>query len=261
MARGYLNRPELTAEKFIHNPFSDDPQARLYKTGDLVRFAPDGTLEFLGRVDHQVKIRGFRVELGEIEAKLNQHPSVKQSVVIVREDVPGNKSLVAYLIANVDETQSVTNQLRTFIREDLPEYMVPSAYVYLDTFPLTPNKKIDRKALPAPDQNRPDLEESFVPPRDEMEEAIADVMADILSLDRIGIYDNFFDLGGHSLLATRLVSRLRQEFNIDLPLQILFEMPTVAQLSVVIEEIILAEIEELSDDEAELMTVTSELNV
>ncbi len=230
LARGYLNRPELTAEKFVPNPFSEEPGARLYKTGDLARYLPDGNIEFLGRVDHQVKIRGFRIELGEIEAALDQHPAVREAVVLAPEDAPGEKRLVAYVVADRDPVPTTTD-LRSFLKEKLPEHMVPALFVLLDALPLMPNGKVDRRALPAPDRTRPELDKEFVPPRTPAEELLSEIWAQVLDIERVGIYDNFFDLGGHSLLATQVVSRIREAFQVELPLRRLFEVPTVAGLA------------------------------
>ena len=246
LARGYLNRPELTAEKFVVNPFSSEPGARLYRTGDLARYLPDGNIEFLGRVDNQVKIRGYRIELGEIETVLNQHPSVKESVVIASSFPPSrrlslpspvdgegvsqsDRNLIAYLVPNTEKP--LATELRSFLKEKLPDYMIPSWFVFLDALPLTPNGKIDRNALPPPDGERPLLDQGFVEPRTEIEELVAQVWREVLKLEKIGVYDNFFELGGHSLLATRVVARLRSNFNVDLPLRKLFELPTVAGLA------------------------------
>ncbi len=236
LARGYLNRPELTAEKFIANPFSTQPHARLYKTGDLARYLADGNIEFLGRIDDQVKIRGFRIELGEIGSVLDQHPAVREAVVLAGEDSSGEKRLIAYVVAN-QQPSPATNQLRSYLKEKLPDYMVPSAFVFLDKLPLTSNGKVDRKALPAPDQSRPELEESYVTPRTPVEEVVASIWSEVLNLENVGIHDNFFDLGGHSLVAARVVSRIMVIFQIELPLRTLFEMPTVANLSEHIEAI------------------------
>ena len=231
LALGYLNRPDLTAEQFIANPFNSDPRSRLYRTGDLARYLADGNIEFIGRVDNQVKIRGFRIELGEIESVVNRHPSVKDSVVVARVgDSLLEKQLVAYLVPNDLSSLSVP-ELRTFLRGKLPEYMVPSIFVPLEVLPLMPNGKIDRNALPAPDGARPDVDEGFVEPRTEIEALVAQVWSVILKLDKVGVFDNFFELGGHSLLATRVVTRLRSNFSIDLPLRKLFELPTVAALA------------------------------
>jgi acyl-coenzyme A synthetase/AMP-(fatty) acid ligase/acyl carrier protein len=231
VARGYLNRPELTAERFIADPFSAESGSRLYKTGDLARYLSDGNLEFLGRIDDQVKIRGFRIELGEIEAVLGQHAGVRDAVVLVREDEPGDKRLVAYVVAAADAAAPVFSELRSFLSEKLPEYMVPSAYVVVDEIPLTPNGKVDRRALPAPDEARPELEGVYVAPRGELEEAVAGIWAEVLKVERVGIHDNFFELGGHSLLVTQVVSRLRKSLQVELPLRSLFETPTVAELT------------------------------
>ncbi|HEX9136850.1 MAG TPA: non-ribosomal peptide synthetase, partial [Nitrospirota bacterium] len=233
LAHGYLNRPELTAEKFIPNPFSNELGARLYRTGDLARYLPDGNIEFLGRLDNQVKVRGYRIELGEIESVLGQHPSVREVVVLAREDSPGDKRLVAY-IAFSNAQACTGSELRSFLIEKLPEYMVPSAFVVLDSLPLTPNGKIDRKALPLPDQSRRELGESYVLPRTPIEEIIVEIWADVLKLEKVGVHDNFFDLGGHSLLGVQLISRLRAEFQADLRVRCLFQFPTVAGIANII---------------------------
>ncbi|NCQ67933.1 MAG: amino acid adenylation domain-containing protein [Microcystis aeruginosa W13-15] len=230
LARGYLNRPELTQEKFIPNPFSNYPDSRLYKTGDLARYLPDGKIEYLGRIDNQVKIRGFRIELGEIEALLNQNQAVQSSCVIVREDNLGDKRLVAYVVPQ-PEINLTINEIRQFLRAKLPDYMVPTAFVFLDTFPLTPNGKIDRCTLPAPDLQG---QGEYIAPRNPIEEKMARIWAEVLKLERVSIEDNFFELGGHSLLATQVISRCQEAFEIALPLRYLFESPTIAQLSAVI---------------------------
>lgn len=231
LARGYLNRPEFTAGKFISNPYSEEPEARFYKTGDQARYLPDGNIEFLGRIDNQVKIRGFRIEPGEIEALLGQHPLVKDAIVIAREDQPGDKRLVAYVVLGRKSLIS-TGKLRNFLKEKLPEYMVPSAFVMMDALPLTPNGKVDRKALPVPEAGRADMNGAFVAPRTPVEEILAGIWCDVLGLKEAGIHDNFFDLGGHSLLATQVMSRLRKALQVDIPLRSLFEMPTIAGLAV-----------------------------
>jgi thioesterase domain-containing protein/acyl carrier protein len=230
LARGYLNRPELTAEKFIRNPFSDEPGSRLYKTGDLARYLDDGNIEFLGRLDDQVKIRGFRIELGEIEAVLGQHPAVQETVVIDREDVPGNKRLVAYVVVNQTSAPTVS-QLHQFLKQKLPEYMIPSAIVKLEALPLTPNGKVDRRALLAFDTARPELQSAFVAPRDTLELQLAQIWEDVLNVRPIGVTDNFFTLGGHSLLAVRLIALLQQQFGQNLPLTTLFLAPTIEHLA------------------------------
>jgi acyl carrier protein len=233
LARGYLNQSELSHEKFIANRFIKEQGARLYRTGDLARYLADGQIQFVGRIDEQVKIRGYRIELGEVEAVLGQHPAVREAVALAREDSPGDRRVVAYVIAPPDTS---TNELQSFLKQKLPEFMVPSAFVFLDSLPLTAHGKVDRRALPAPAQSRPDLDETFSGPRTPTEEMLAGIWAEVLKLD-VGIYDNFFDLGGHSLLATRVVSRIREIFRIELPLRALFEMPTVASLSDHIEAI------------------------
>ncbi len=230
LARGYLNRPDLTAERFVPNPFSEKPGERLYRTGDLVRYLPDGNIEFLGRIDHQVKVRGFRIELGEIEATLVEHPSVRDAAVLAREDVPGDVRLAAYVVAKPD-TPINSGDLRSYLRERLPDYMVPSHFIMLDTMPLTPSNKVDRQALPAPDQSRPDLQSEYIAPRNEVEQKLAEICGALLNLKKVGVFDSFFDLGGHSLLATQFISRLRTTFEVELPLRSLFEKPTIAELA------------------------------
>ena len=240
VALGYHNRPTLNKERFLPNPFNQDC-GRLYKTGDLVRYLPDGAIEFLGRIDHQVKLRGFRIELGEVESVLGQHPGINESLVIVREDLPSDKRLVAYFTPSQEAPPNVT-AIRLFLKEKLPEYMVPSAFVILDKFPLTPNGKIDRKALPAPEQTRPEFEQSYVLPRSPIEEILVAIWREVLNIDQIGIHDNFFELGGHSLLAVQLIVRINKQFQIEFPLHVLFEEPTVAELSVQLETILKQEV-------------------
>ncbi|MDF5731830.1 MAG: amino acid adenylation domain-containing protein, partial [Rhizonema sp. PD38] len=230
LARGYLNRPELTASKFIVNPFSHKPGERLYKTGDMVRYKADGNIEYLGRIDEQVKIRGFRIELGEIEALLNQHPNLLETLVVVRVHVPEDKCLVAYLVVKQQPSPTVSN-LRHYLQQKLPEYMVPAAFVFLDTIPLTPHGKIDYRALPAPDTSSFSRSKSFVVPRTPIEEILAAIWEQVLGTEHVGIHDNFFELGGHSLLATQVISRVRQAFGVEILLQLLFETPTIADLA------------------------------
>ena len=230
LARGYLNRPELTDEKFIPDPFRQKEGARVYKTGDLARFLRDGSIEFIGRSDYQVKIRGFRIELGEIEAVLSQHPSVLQTVVIAREDGSGEKRLVAYVVSNEGPALSISD-LRRFLREKLPEYMVPFAFVLLEALPLTPSGKVNRSVLPAPDLAKPDSEENFVAPRDELEQELVQIWEEVLRVQPIGIKDNFFDLGGHSLLAVHLFGQIETKFGKKLPLATLFQSGTVETLA------------------------------
>jgi amino acid adenylation domain-containing protein len=248
LARGYHRRPELTAEKFVPDPFGEVPGQRLYRTGDLVRYLPDGTIEFLGRIDQQVKLRGFRIELGEIEAVLAGHPEVRAVAVVARETTPGDRRLVAYLVPVGAELPDVA-QLREYAGQRLPEYMVPSIWCKLSELPLTSSKKVDRKALPDPPAQRPDLERPYLAPRTPTEEVLVGIWADVLGVDRIGVNDDFFALGGHSLLATRVLAQLNEAFGVTLPLRRLFAATTVAQLADVLEEAIEAELAQLSDDE------------
>ena len=230
LARGYLERPDLTAESFVPDPFSREPGARLYRTGDLARYLPDGNFDFLGRRDQQVKVRGYRIELGEIENILAQHHAVREAVVTVREDVPGDRRLVAYLVKHEDEVCSAS-ELRDYLNDRLPDYMTPAAFVFLDALPLTVNGKVDRRALPAPDGARPDGETEYVAPRTPLEEVLAGIWAELLSIERVGVHDNFFVLGGHSLLATQLLARLLTMFKIELPLIAVFQSPTIAEFA------------------------------
>jgi amino acid adenylation domain-containing protein len=228
LARGYLAQPALTAERFIPDPFNTDPGTRLYRTGDRVRYLPDGNIEFLGRADQQVKVRGFRIEPGEIEAALTMHPQVQDCTILAREDRPGDKRLVAYLVAT-DRIEGA--DLREYLRTMLPDYMVPAAFVQLERLPLTANGKIDRAALPAPEQQDLALHSSYEPPRTKLEERLATIWAEVLGLERVGIHDNFFELGGHSLLATRLAARVREALGVDVAIRSLFEHPTLAELA------------------------------
>ena len=233
---GYLNRPQLTAERFVPNPFDSTPGARLYKTGDLARFLPDGNIEYLGRIDHQVKVRGFRIELGEIEAALLSHPGVREVVVIAREDTPDDKRLVAYYTAVETSAANAAldvEQLRTLLQARLPEYMVPAAYVRLTAMPLTPNGKLDRKALPAPEADAYAVR-AYEAPQGEIETALAAIWGDVLKLDRVGRHDNFFQLGGHSLLAVILIERLRRK-GLQVDVRALFAASTLAELAATVE--------------------------
>jgi amino acid adenylation domain-containing protein len=234
LGRGYLKRPELTAEKFIPNPFAKTPGERLYKTGDLARYLPDGQIDFLGRKDHQVKIRGFRVELGEIETLIRRHHGIKEAAVIVKEDKRGDKRLVAYYVSSSDVVFT-THDLKNHLKESLPEYMVPSAFISLEAMPLSSSAKIDRQALAASEHDY-DAGETFAASRTPTEEIVAGQWADVLDIPQVGIHDDFFDLGGHSLLATQLISRLREVFQVELPLRHLFESPTVAGIAALIDQ-------------------------
>ncbi|MGW2778922.1 amino acid adenylation domain-containing protein [Streptomyces olivaceoviridis] len=230
LARHYHNRPELTEQRFTANPLNPPrPDPRTYHTGDLVKWRPDGTLEFIGRIDNQVKLRGYRIELGEIENALNTHPDIHATAVTTREDTPGNKQLVAYIVPTPGHTPA-THQLRAHLQQQLPDYMVPTTYVTLDQLPLTPNGKVDTKALPAPDHHRPDLDTTYTPPRNTTEETIAGVWSDVLGVGTVGIHDNFFELGGQSISSVRVVSRLR-EAGLGVALQQIVRHPTVAQLA------------------------------
>jgi acyl carrier protein len=230
LARGYLRLPSLTAERFTPHPFADEPGARLYRTGDLAKRLPDGRLSFLGRCDHQVKVRGFRIETGEVEAALLRHEQVREAAVLAREDGPAGGSLVAYIVAEAGRAPSPA-ELRASLRERLPEYMLPAAFVVLEEMPLTPNGKLDRKALPAPGEVRSESATEFVPPRTAVEREMACIWSELLRVERVGVHDNFFDLGGHSLLATRLVSRIEQALAVRLPLRTVFELPTLDQMT------------------------------
>ncbi|NPC86635.1 amino acid adenylation domain-containing protein, partial [Pyxidicoccus fallax] len=234
VVRGYLGRPELTAERFIPDPFASTPGERLYRTGDQVRRLADGGLEYLGRLDFQVKVRGFRIELGEIEAALEQHPRVRQAVVVAREDVAGDKRLVAYVVPPSGAQAPDASALREALKQQLPEYMVPSAFVALEALPLTFNGKLDRKALPAPD-GALSARVEYVAPRSETEQKLASLWSEVLRVERIGIHDNFFELGGHSLLATQVASRIRTSFGVEVPLPTLFEATTLEMLARAVE--------------------------
>ena len=226
LARGYLNLPGLTAEQFIKDPFSSEPNARLYKTGDLARWMPDGNIEYLGRIDDQVKIRGYRMELGEIESVLNESEHISRGVVLAKEDKQGAKRLVGYVVAReMFNKQAIQEYLST----KLPEYMIPSLWVELESIPLTVNGKIDRKALPDPDSG--DMAAEYVEPRNEIEAMLAEMWQEILEIDKVGIEDDFFELGGQSLLVIRLISAIRKTFRIELQLNDVFDFPTIRLLA------------------------------
>src|SRR5271166_492038 len=235
LARGYWNRPRQTAERFLPDPFGDSPGGRLYRTGDLARWRPDGSLECLGRVDHQVKIRGFRVELGEIEAALVRHKSVREAVVAGRPDATGEMSLAAYVVPRDRLDPIASGDLRRWLVDLVPEYMVPTAFVILESLPLTPNGKVDRQALPNPAQARLPANVQFVPPRGPIEQALAEIWTDLLGVEPVGAHDNFFERGGHSLLAVQLLARIRQMFKVDAPLKDFLEDATVSRLGSIVE--------------------------
>ena len=234
VGRGYLSRPELTAERFIPDPFASEPGARLYRTGDKARWLADGNLEYLGRLDFQVKVRGLRIELGEIESALEQHPRVRQAVVVVREDSPGDKRLVAYVVPPASEQPPSTTEVRDFLKQRLPEYMVPSAFVALSALPLTASGKTDRKALPTPDLSQSEPRSAYVAPRNAIEQRLCDIWAQVLGLKQVGIHDNFFELGGDSIISLQVVARARQA-GLALSARQLFQQQTVAQLAEVVQ--------------------------
>jgi surfactin family lipopeptide synthetase A len=294
LARNYLNRPELTAERFVPNPFvgiddegrrtKDEGKSirpssfvlRLYKTGDLARYLPNGNIEFLGRLDHQVKVRGHRIELGEIEAALKRCPGVQTAIVLARSlepgakpdsGAPGEKQLIAYLVpAQPEQTPSVSD-VRRFLQSQLPDYMLPVAFLFLEALPLTPNGKVDREALPLPEGARPKLEATFIAPRTPVEETLAEIWRELLRVEQIGVHDNFFELGGHSLLATQIVTKLRDAFQVELPLATLFNALTIADLAREVTqsqlqaaggedlEDVLSQLEGLSDEEVAALLV------
>jgi len=230
VGRGYLKQAALTAERFLPHPYSTEPGARLYRTGDVGRYSSDGNIEHLGRLDDQVKLRGFRIELGEIEAVLNQHPAVRQAVLTVREDEPGDKRLACYIVAEPN-TQPEVKELRQFLRNKLPDHMIPNDFVMLESLPLNSHGKIERGALPAPSGLRPELDTSFVLPRTEAERNIATVWQEVLRLEAVGVFDNFFDLGGHSLLMIQVHDKLRERFNFEVSMVELFEYPSINSLA------------------------------
>jgi amino acid adenylation domain-containing protein len=232
LARGYRGRPDLTAERFVRNPFDSRGDARIYRTGDVVRYLPDGDVEYIGRADHQVKVRGFRIELGEVEAGLRRHQGIRDAVVVAREDDTGDTTLVAYLTADTPAPDA--SELRALLQRTLPDFMIPSAFVALAAFPLTPNGKIDRKALPAPDDTSRATGE-YVAPRTELERALAEIWQQVLTIERVGAHDDFFALGGHSLLATKLVSRVQERLRADVPLRAVFEAPTLETFAAAVE--------------------------
>jgi amino acid adenylation domain-containing protein len=252
LARGYLNRAGLSAERFIPDPFGIEPGGRMYKSGDLARYLPDGEIEYLGRIDAQVKVRGFRIELGEIEAVLAAVPGVSECVVLAREDSPGDQRLVAYWIGThgitEPESEPKSAALRSALLANLPDYMVPAHFVLLERMPLTVNGKVDRRALPAPERSSHTAQ--YEAPTSPVEQALAEIWAEVLGLERVGRQDNFFELGGHSLLATQLSSKIRIVFEVDVPLREFFELPTIAASAILIESLIMQEIENMSDDEA-----------
>jgi amino acid adenylation domain-containing protein len=251
LARGYLGRPELTAAAFVPDPFGNDPGARLYRSGDLVRFRSDGVLEFLGRTDQQVKVRGFRVEPGEIESALLAHPGVRAAAVVLRDDAPGGPGLVGYVVPS--GTAPTASELRRHLAATLPEAWIPGSFAVLDALPLNPHGKLDRRALPGPEGGRPSLGHGYAAPETEVEEALAAVWSEVLGREQVGVQDDFFELGGHSLLATQVVARVRERLHVDLQLITLFQLPTIEQLAVAVEEAILDRIERLEEEEVKAL--------
>jgi amino acid adenylation domain-containing protein len=230
LGRGYLNRSELTEERFIADPFSNEPNARLYKSGDLARYLADGDIEYIGRIDNQVKIRGFRIELGEIEAALAEHSGLRDSAVIMREDRPGDRQLVAYLITKREPAPSIS-ELRSFLKERLPEYMIPSVFVLLDHLPLTNNGKLDRRALPSPEQQRREIEKTHVAPTSQLEKLLVEIWQEVLEIENIGIHDNFFELGGDSIKGAILINKLQERFKEIIHVVVIFDNPNIADLA------------------------------
>jgi amino acid adenylation domain-containing protein len=250
LARGYRNRPELTSERFVPNLFSSEPGARLYKTGDLGRCLPDGQIAFLGRADDQIKVRGYRIEPAEIVKVLDEHPAVQASVVVARDGSEEEKTLVAYVVT-APNAQPTHSELRNFIAARLPEYMLPATFITLEALPLSPSGKIDRASLPEPGPENTLRDHAFVAPRTPIEERVASMLASLLGLPQVSVEDNFFLLGGHSLLGTQLIARVRHEFQIELSLRSLFEAPTVEKLSARIEDLLVAMVEAMSEEEAQ----------
>jgi acyl-CoA synthetase (AMP-forming)/AMP-acid ligase II/acyl carrier protein len=250
LAQGYLNRPDLTAERFIPDPFGNKKGERLYKTGDLASYLPNGDIEFLGRGDYQVKLRGLRIELGEIEAWLSEHPAVNEALVAVHEAATDDARLVAYVTLRQEQAPA-PGELNEFLKERGPEFMVPSEFVILNNFPLLPSGKIDRQALPAPCQARTDQSEKFIAPRTPIENGLARIWARVLRVERVGVQDNFFDLGGHSLLAMQMISRAREAFQLELPLRLFFDAPVIEKLALVVEDLLIKKIEDIPEEEAQ----------
>ncbi len=266
VARGYLNRPDFTAERFVPDPFSQQGGERLYRTGDLAKYLPDGVIEFIGRGDDQVKIRGYRVELGEVEVALSQHPAVQSAVVVAWADSAMTRRLVAYTVVKPGIGQPHLSDLQAFLKKSLPDFMLPSALVSLESFPLTASGKVARRLLPPPERGIMQAE-NLVLPRTPVEETIAMIWSDLFSIKQISIHDDFFGLGGHSLIATQLMARLNEAFELELPVRTIFDRPTIADLSTLIVEKrseiadetllaqLLTELESLSEDEAKIRLV------
>jgi amino acid adenylation domain-containing protein len=260
VARGYRNRPELTAARFVPNPFGTKPGERLFKTGDMAKLLPDGQIAFLGRTDEQVKVRGHRVEPNEVTAVLNGYPQMLQSIVVAREISQGDIHLVGYFVA-APESQPTLGELREFLGARLPDYMIPATYVRLERLPLTPNGKVDRAALPAPDDANTLRDNAFTAPRTDMEKAVAGILGRLLGIEKVDVEENFFALGGHSLLGAQLMARVRDTFGVEVPLRMLFESPTVAELSAEIERLLVAKLQAMSESEVQrLLDSTPQAN-
>jgi amino acid adenylation domain-containing protein len=254
VARGYRRRPDLTAEKFIHDPYGDIPNARLYRTGDIARYLSSGEIAYVGRIDAQIKMRGYRIEPNEIVAVLDRHPSVETSVVVARDDANGEKRLIAYVVLS-SQSHPSADELQKFLANELPEYMVPAVFEILDALPLTEHGKIDRTALPAPDSKNTVRDQPFTAPRTPIEQRLAAILCGLLALDCVSVHDNFFFLGGHSLLGTQLIARIRSAFGVEVALRTLFDTPTIVDLSSEIERLILAKIETMNEDELQRLLV------
>jgi AMP-binding enzyme/Phosphopantetheine attachment site/AMP-binding enzyme C-terminal domain len=257
VARGYMNRPALTAEKFLPDPVNADAGSRMFRTGDIGRWHENGTIEFMGRADHQVKVRGYRVELGEIEAVLAQHPQVRSAVVVQRPDTSGGTRLIGYVLPGSNEAVDVQG-VRTWLRTNLPDYMIPAVIITLATFPTTPSGKVDRSALPDPEATAATPESHFVAPRTALESVLAGVFADVLGREPVSVTDNFFDIGGHSLLATRVVSRIRELFRVDFPLPRLFQDSNVAQLAEALKALAPTDLEKIAQALQRLWSMSDE---
>ncbi len=257
VARGYRHRPDLTAERFIPNPFSNETDSRLYRTGDLVRMLPDGQFAFIGRTDEQVKLAGYRIEPNEIMHALEKHPAIQSGCVILREDTTDNKRLVAYIVTKpaVDVTES---ELRSFLQQKLPSYMIPAVFVVLDMLPLTPNGKVDKAALPLPESANLLRDTLPVAPRSPIEQRLTEILSKLLGLDQVSVQDNFFLLGGHSLLGTQLIGRVRDAFGVELSLRTVFDASTIALLAAEIEKLLFAKLDSMSEEEAERLLATTE---
>jgi acyl carrier protein len=249
VAKGYVNSPELTAKKFVRDPFAGRPGARLYRTGDLARWLPDGEIEYVGRVDNLIKIRGYRIEPNEIVSVLNTHPAVENSAVVAREDGTGNLRMLAYVVINQAQASPSAGELRKLVRAHLPDYMVPAAFLEIPELPLNANGKLDREALPPPENSKMLLDHNYVPPQTALEERLSAVVAELLRVDRVGINDNFFLIGGHSLFGTQLIARIRDNFGVELPLRSVFESSTPALLARKIEELLMTRIDSMDENQ------------